>query len=134
MPRQVKVSETEKVTINLGYVDLGRIDLLVEEGFYTNRTDFIRSAVRAQLDRQGAEVGALVERRVLEMGLRDVGRAELEALREAGEAMHLKVVGLVRLADDIPLELARQTIATITVLGALQASPALKEALRDRIR
>jgi Arc/MetJ-type ribon-helix-helix transcriptional regulator len=134
MPRQVKVSETEKVTINLGYVDLGRIDLLVEEGFYTNRTDFIRSAVRAQLDRQGAEVGALVERRVLEMGLRDVGRAELEALREAGEAMHLKVVGLVRLADDIPPELARQTIATITVLGALQASPALKEALRDRIR
>jgi len=133
MPKQVKNSETEKVTLNLGYVDLGRIDLLVEEGFYTNRSDFMRGAIRAQLDRHGADVGALVERRVLEMGLRDITRIELEAMRAAGEVLHIKVVGLARLADDIPVELALATIKEITVLGALQASPTLKQALRDRI-
>ncbi|MEM7642193.1 MAG: CopG family transcriptional regulator [Pseudomonadota bacterium] len=134
MPRQIKPVETEKITMNLGYVDLGRIDLLVEEGFYTNRTDFLRTAVRAQLDRHGPEVGALVERRVLDMGLRDITRAELEAAQQAGEMLHVKVVGLARLAADISPDLARQTIAAIHVLGALQAPPDVKEILADRIR
>lgn len=133
MPRQVQATDTEKVTINLGYVDLGRIDLLVAEGFFTNRTDFIRTAIRAQLDRHAGEVGALVERRVLELGLRDVARADLEAARAAGEVLHLRVVGLARLAPDIPPELARATIGSITVLGALQAPADLKAALSDRI-
>ncbi|UWQ22823.1 CopG family transcriptional regulator [Jannaschia sp. W003] len=134
MPKKIKPVDTEKVTVNLGYVDLGRIDLLVEEGFYTSRTDFIRSAIRAQLAAQGGEVEALVERRTLDMGLRDIDRAELEAARRAGEVLHVKVVGLARLASDIDPELARAAIGSITVLGALQASPALKDALRDRIR
>jgi len=133
MPRQVKSVETEKITVNLGFVDLGRIDLLVEEGFYTNRTDFIRTAIRTQLAGHGEEVGALIERRVLDLGLRDIDRAELEAARDAGEVLHVKVVGLARLAPDIDAELARATISRITVLGALQAPPAVKEALRDRI-
>ena len=134
MPRQSRPVETEKITVNLGYVDLGRIDLLVEEGFYTNRTDFIRTAVRMQLTAQEEAVGTLIERRVLELGLRDVSREDLEVVRAAGERLHIKVVGLVRLAADIPAELARATIGSITVLGALQAPPALKDALRDRIR
>ena len=133
MPRQVRPSDTEKVTVNLGYVDLGRIDLLVAEGFYTTRTDFIRAAIRAQLGQHAAEVGALVERRTLDLGLRDVTHADLEAARDAGEVLHLRVVGLARLAPDIPVDLAREAIGSITVLGALQASPALKAALRDRI-
>ena len=132
MPRQVKAVETEKVTINLGYVDLGRIDLLVEEGFYTNRTDFIRAAIRAQLATHSADVGTLVERRTLDIGLRDFTRADLEAARDAGERLHIKVVGLARLAPDIPADLARATIASITVLGALQATPEIKAALKDR--
>ncbi len=133
MPRTIKHVETEKVTINLGYVDLGRIDLLVEEGFYTNRTDFIRAAIRAQLGSHSADVGTLVERRTLDIGLRDFTRADLEAARAAGERLHIKVVGLARLAPDIPVDLARETIASITVLGALQALPEIKAALADRI-
>ena len=133
LPRQIKPNETEKVTINLGYVDLGRIDLLVEEGFYTNRTDFIRSAIRAQLTSHSPEVGQLIERRTLELGLRDVTRADLEAARRAGEVLHIKVVGLARLAHDITPELALATIGSINVLGALQASPELRAALAHRI-
>ncbi|SDY06362.1 CopG family transcriptional regulator [Citreimonas salinaria] len=133
MPRQIKPSDTEKITINLGYVDLGRIDLLVEEGFYTNRTDFIRNAIRAQLSAHAAEVGQLIERRTLDVGLRDFTRADLEAARDAGEVMHIKVVGLARLAHDISPELALATIGTINVLGALQAPPELRAALAHRI-
>ena len=133
MPKVVRPVETEKVTINLGYVDLGRIDLLVAEGFFANRADFIRAAIRAQLDRHAGEVGALVQRRVLDLGLRDVTRGDLEAARAAGEVLHLRVVGLARLASDITPELARATIGSITVLGALQASADLKAALADRI-
>ena len=133
MPKQVRPTETEKITINLGYVDLGRIDLLVEEGFYTNRTDFIRSAIRGQLGTHSAEIGALIERRTLVLGLRDFNREELEHAQTNGELLHINVVGLARLAPDIPVALARATIGSITVLGALQAPPELKAALKDRI-
>lgn len=133
MPRQIKPTDTEKITINLGYVDLGRIDLLVEEGFYTNRTDFIRAAIRAQLTAHAAEVGRLIERRTLDVGLRDITRADLEAARAAGEVLHIKVVGLARLAPDITPDLARATIGAINVLGALQAPPEVRAALGDRI-
>jgi Arc/MetJ-type ribon-helix-helix transcriptional regulator len=133
LPRQIRPTETEKITINLGYVDLGRIDLLVEEGFYTNRTDFIRAAIRSQLTSHTAEVGRLIERRTLDVGLRDFSAADLEAARAAGELLHIKVVGLARLASDITPELARATIGSINVLGALQASSEVRAALSDRI-
>jgi Arc/MetJ-type ribon-helix-helix transcriptional regulator len=133
VPRQIKPTDTEKITVNLGYVDLGRIDLLVEEGFYTNRSDFIRSAVRSLLASHATEVGQLIERRTLDVGLRDFTAADLEAARAAGEVLHIKVVGLARLAPDISPALARATIGSINVLGALQASAEVRAALGKRI-
>ncbi|MGR3269666.1 CopG family transcriptional regulator [Thalassococcus profundi] len=125
--------ENEKITINLGFVDLGRIDLLVQEGFYSNRSDFIRTAIRNQLDTHVEVVSKSLERHTMELGLRDYSVADLEAVRDAGEVLHIKVVGLARFDSDIPPDLARQAIASITVLGALQASAELKKALADRI-
>lgn len=129
-----KTPETEKITINLGYVDLGRIDLLVKEGFYSNRSDFIRTAIRNQLDSHQETVAKSIERHTMELGLRDYSRADLESLRAAGEVLHVKVVGLARIAEDVTPELALATIGTITVLGALQASREIKTALADRIK
>jgi Arc/MetJ-type ribon-helix-helix transcriptional regulator len=128
-----KPGDTEKITINLGYVDLGRIDLMVRDGFYSNRTDFIRTAIRNQLAAHADVLDRSVVRHTMEVGLRDITRAELEAARSAGERLHIKVVGLARIAPDVAPDLARATIASITVLGALQASPELKSALADRI-
>ncbi len=128
-----KQPENEKITINLGYVDLGRIDLLVQEGFYSNRSDFIRTAIRNQIAVHADVVTRSVERHTMELGLRDYSRADLEALRDAGEVLHVKVVGLARIAADVSPDLARQTIGSITVLGALQASADVKKALADRI-
>lgn len=128
-----KMPENEKITINLGFVDLGRIDLLVQEGFYSNRSDFIRTAIRNQLDAQVEVVSKSIERHTMELGLRDYTSADLEALKAAGEVLHVKVVGLARIASDVTPELALATIGSITVLGALQASPEIKKALADRI-
>jgi Arc/MetJ-type ribon-helix-helix transcriptional regulator len=127
-------SETEKITINLGYVDLGHIDLLVREGFYSNRTDFIRTAIRNQLASHADAVRQSIVRRTLELGLRRVTREELEALKEKGVRLHVQVVGLATIDDDVPPDLARETIASVTVLGALRASSEIKSALGDRIR
>ena len=134
--RQMRESqpENEKITINLGYIDLGRIDLLVQEGFYANRSDFIRTAIRKQLDAQGEAVSNSIRRQTLELGLRDYSRAYLEGLREAGEVLDVKVVGLARIASDVSPELARATIGSITVLGGLQATAEVKKSLADRIR
>ena len=129
-----RVPDSEKITINLGYVDLGRIDLLVQEGFYSNRTDLIRTAIRNQLGTHTDELSRSLERKTLELGLRDIGAADLEAAHAAGETLTLSVVGLLRIAPDVTPELARATIGSITVLGALQASPELKAALADRIK
>lgn len=126
--------ESEKITINLGYVDLGRIDLLVQEGFYANRSDFIRTSIRKQLDAHGEAVNQSLQRHTLQLGLRDYSRTDLEALRDAGEVLHVKVVGLARIASDVTPELARATIGSLTVLGGLQASAEVKKALADRIR
>ena len=132
--RALSVPDSEKITINLGYVDLGQIDLLVDEGFYSNRSDFIRTAIRNRLDRHTDAMKESVARRQLDLGLRRYERAELEALRAAGERVHIQVLGLAVIAADVSADLARATIASIEVLGALQASPEIKTALSDRIR
>jgi len=126
--------ESEKITINLGYVDLGGIDLLVQEGFYSNRTDFIRTAIRNQLGSHGEALKQTVPRRSMVLGLQRYTRVDLERLRAAGEQVHVQVLGLASIDDDVPAKLAAQTIASISVLGALRASPAVKAALADRIR
>ena len=128
------MSETEKITINLGLVDLGQIDLLVQEGFYSNRTDFIRTAIRNQLTTHAEEVRRTVARKTLVLGLQNYTRRDLEAVREAGETLEIKVLGLASIDDDVDPDLALETIESINVLGALRASPAVKAALRDRIR
>lgn len=131
---RLRVAESEKITINLGYVDLGHIDLLVQEGFYSNRTDFIRTAIRNQLDRHNDAIKQSVTRHQLDLGLRSYSRPDLEGIKAAGETLYIQVLGLAVIAEDVSPELARETIASIHVLGALQASPAVKAALHDRIR
>ena len=131
---QPKPADSEKITVNLGYVDLGQIDLLVRDGFYANRTDFIRNAIRHQLDRHGDAVKQSVQRQQLDLGLRQYSRQDLEAVRARGETLHIQVLGLAIIADDVSPDLAAATIATLHVLGALQASPAVKAALAGRIR
>jgi Arc/MetJ-type ribon-helix-helix transcriptional regulator len=128
-----KPGDSEKITINLGYVDLGHIDLLVQEGFYSNRTDFIRTAIRNQLSTHRDEVRQSIVRQTLELGLRHYTRADLEAVKESGESLRIKVLGLASFAPDITPELALATIDSITVLGALHASKEFKTALADRI-
>ena len=129
-----KPGDSEKITINLGYVDLGQIDLMVHEGFYSNRTDFIRTAIRNQLERHADVVRQSTVRKRLDLGLRQYSREDLEAARRAGEMLHIHVLGLASIAPDVTPELARATIASVAVLGALHASPAVKEALADRMQ
>ncbi len=128
------MSETEKITINLGLVDLGQIDLLVREGFYQNRTDFIRTAIRNQIGEHAEAVKQTVARKTLALGLQNYTRQDLEAVRAAGETLQIRVLGLATIAADVPPELALETIDSIEVLGAFRASPAVKAALAGRIR
>ena len=123
----------EKITINIGCVDLGQIDLLVQEGFYSNRTDLIRTAIRNQLSAHGEEVRRTVARRTLVLGLQQFGRADLERALAAGQMLQIQVVGLARIANDVSPELARATIQSVEVLGAFHASEAVRNALADRI-
>jgi len=129
-----RVADSEKITINLGHVDLGQIDLLVQEGFYANRTDLIRTAIRNQLERHSEAIQRSVAHHRFDLGLRQYGRQELDAARNAGEMLHIQVLGLAVIGDDVSPDLARDTIASLHVLGALQASAAVKAALADRIR
>ena len=126
------MAESEKITLNLGHVDLGRMDLLVREGFYANRTDVMRTAIRALLDRHDDAVRKSVARSGLDLGIRHFGRAELEAARAAGAPLRIRVLGLATIAADVDPELALAAIASLEVLGTLQAGAAVKAALRDR--
>ena len=128
------LTDLEKITINMGPVDLGQIDLLVREGFYQNRTDFIRTAIRNQLVIHADAVQQTVVRKELVLGLQHYSRHGLEAVREAGESLEIRVLGLASIADDVTPELALATIDSLEVLGAFRASPAIKAALADRIR
>jgi Arc/MetJ-type ribon-helix-helix transcriptional regulator len=129
-----KPSDSEKITINVGYVDLGHIDLMVRDGFYSNRTDLIRTAIRNQLDRHADAVRESVARKTLDLGLRHYSRDDLEAARATGTVLQINVLGLARIAQDVTPELARATIGSVQVLGALDASAEVKAALNDRMR
>ena len=128
-----RIGETEKITINLGVVDLGQIDLLVQEGFYSNRTDLIRTAIRNRLALHADELKQSVARRTLVLGLREFTRVDLERVQAAGETLKIRVLGLARIAVDVPAELARATIESVEVLGAFHASASVRAALADRI-
>ncbi len=128
-----RVADSEKITITLGYVDLGHIDLMVQDGFYSNRTDFIRTAIRNQLERHADVVRQSVARKTLDLGLRHYSRGDLEGVRTRGEMLHVNVLGLASIASDVTPDLARVAIASVAVLGALHASAEVKAALADRM-
>jgi Arc/MetJ-type ribon-helix-helix transcriptional regulator len=130
---RTRIVESEKITINLGPVDLGQIDLLVQEGFYSNRTDLIRTAIRNQLQSHGDVIRQTVARKSLVLGLQHYTRADLEAVRDAGQKLQIQVLGLASIGADVTPELALATIDSVTVLGALHASAAVKAALAGRI-
>lgn len=128
-----RVPDSEKITINLGFVDLGQIELLVQEGFYSNRSDFIRTAIRNQIERHAETVREIVIRKSVDRGLRHITHDELTTAQAAGEMLDIRVLGLVVIAPDVTAELARETISALSVLGTLQAPDAVKAALADRI-
>lgn len=128
-----RVGDSEKLTLNLGVVDLGQVDLLVQEGFYSNRSDFIRTAVRNLLAVHGDTLRQTVARRTLMLGLQHLSRTDLERAVAAGERLRIQVVGLARIADDVTPELAQAAIESVSVLGAFHASPAVRRALADRM-
>jgi Arc/MetJ-type ribon-helix-helix transcriptional regulator len=129
-----KVADSEKITINLGMIDLGQIDLLVSEGFYSNRTDLIRTAIRNQLNAHADVVRQTVARRSLVLGMHHYSRTDLEAAQQAGIRLQIQVLGMASIASDVTVELALATIESISVLGALHASSAVKAALAERIQ
>ena len=133
MDQKSKSPDSEKITINLGLIDLGQIDLLVHEGFYSNRTDFIRTSIRNQLTAHAEAVRQTIARKTLVVGLQELSRRDLESVRKARSKLRIHVLGLVRIASDVSPALACETIESVEVLGALQASPAVKAALADRI-
>ncbi|HEV8553442.1 MAG TPA: CopG family transcriptional regulator [Casimicrobiaceae bacterium] len=128
-----RTSDTEKITINLGLIDLGQIDLLVQEGFYSNRTDLIRTAIRNHLASHAEVVRQVVVRKTLVLGLLEFTRADLEAVKKSGKKLRIQVLGLARIASDVSAALALATIESVSVLGAFHASPAVRAALADRI-
>jgi len=131
--RQPRAGETEKMAVNMGVVDLGQVDLLVQEGFYSNRSDLVRTAVRNQLAQHADVLKQAVARRALTLGLQHFGRADLERAVAAGKRLRIEVVGLARIADDVTPALAKAAIESVSVLGAFQASSAVRQALSDRI-
>ena len=133
MDGAMKAPDSEKLTLNLGFVDLGRIDLLVRDGFYSNRSDFIRTAIRNQLLSHADIAAQATTRLSLELGLRTFTRRDLEAVKAAGDRLEIRVLGLAVIEADVSPELARETIASLTVLGALHAAPEIKAALADRL-
>ena len=132
--QQQKLPDSDKVTVNVGLVDLAQLDLLVEEGFYSNRTDFVRTAIRNQLQVHADAIRQTVTRKRYVMGMHRYGRRELEQVAASGERLEIHVLGLVMIEDDVPAALAQETIASIQVLGAFIASPAVREALAERLQ
>ena len=132
--KTVKAPDSEKITINLGHVDLGQVDLLVNEGFYGNRTDFIRTAIRNQLTQHADVMKQVVARKMFVFGLQHISRDDLQQLQLARQKLTLRVVGLVTIAPDVTPELALATIDTLEVLGALHASAEVKRALATRLK
>lgn len=129
-----ELPDSEKLTLNLGFVDLGHIDLLVKEGFYSNRSDFIRTAIRQHLVQHGDVLRQTVARKTLVLGLQHFSRADLETVQASRQVLQIKVLGLASIAKDVTPALARATIESLLVLGALNASAEVKAALLDRMR
>lgn len=125
------VAESEKITINMNVVDLGKVDLLVDQGFYSNRTDFIRTSIRHQLETHSEEVKEIVVRKSYVVGVVKYGRKELEKLRDSGAMIDVKVAGLLVIDEDVDAELVKQTLTSVQVRGVLKANAEVKSAILE---
>lgn len=128
------MADTEKITINMSAVDLGKIDLMVQEGSYSNRTDFIRTAIRSQLEKHTFEIQQTITRNSYVIGVLTYDQDDLEQKKAKGEKVNIRVLGLLHLASDISPNLAREVIESIQVRGIFQASDKVKTALIDRTK
>jgi Arc/MetJ-type ribon-helix-helix transcriptional regulator len=132
--KEKPMADSEKITINMSAVDLGKVDLLVQEGLYANRTDFIRTAIRSQLERHNLEVQQSVARHSYGIGVFEYDLKDFERLKASGKRIKFTVVGVLHIAHDVPPDLAAEVIETIQVRGVFNASEAVKAALADRMR
>ncbi|NNG23470.1 CopG family transcriptional regulator [Telluria aromaticivorans] len=128
-----RLPDSDKVTVNVGLVDLAQMDLLVNEGFYSNRTDFVRTAIRNQLQVHAESIRQTVVRKRYVLGQHRYSRRELEEVIASGQRLEIHVLGLAVIEDDVTPELADQAIASVQVLGAFIAAPATRQVLADRI-
>lgn len=128
------MADTEKVTINMSVVDLGQVDLLVSEGFYSSRTDFIRTSIRNLLNTHTEKVRELITKRSFTVGVVSFNRVDLEDIRAKGVRLEIRALGLLILADDISPDLALATISSIEVLGVFRASDPVRKALGSRLK
>lgn len=116
----------EKITINMEPVDLGRIDVLVAQGLFANRTDLIRTAIRNLLDRHDTVINEVVVKQSFAVGVMHVGRRDLEQRVAAGERIAVRVIGMLSIASDVDASLARDAIESITVHGVYRAPDQVK--------
>ena len=127
------MADTEKITINISVVDLGQIELLVSEGFYSSRTDFIRTAIRNQMERHTGELKEITKRKTFVIGVLELDRKSLEKHREKGEMLDVNVVGLFQIKEDVSVNLVLTTINKVNVHGVIRAAKKIKDALQDMI-
>ena len=120
------MAETEKITINIDVVDLGKIDLLVEQGFYSNRTDLIKSSIRNEVNKHEEVVSKIVVSKSYNVGVTKFSKEELEEVARSNKILDVKVLGLLIIADDVPVDLAKKTIKYLNVFGVFKAPAEIK--------
>lgn len=120
------MAETEKITINIDVVDLGKIDLLVDQGFYSNRTDLIKTSIRNELLKHEETVKQIVTEKSYNIGVTKFSKDYLEQLASNHKVLDVKVMGLLIIEEDVTPQLVQKTIQTLKVMGAFKAKNEIK--------
>ncbi len=125
----------EKITVNLPVVDLGKMDYLVSQGFYNSRAEFLRIAAKEQIGKNDSIFKALTEEHVKDknyfvgIGALTISREVFEKALKEGRKIKIFVMGMVKIANDVDIELISKTVKSFRAYGIKRGPPGVIEYL-----
>ena len=122
---------SEKVSVNMNVGTLSQIDVLVDLGYYSNRSDFINQAVRQAIDQKQS----IIENETSKQresngdwftGVCVITKDQLLIAKEKGKKLKIRGYGVVVIDNKLD-DLALEVIDSIDIKGKILASQKIKD-------
>ena len=127
---------SEKVSVNINTSTLSSIDLLIDHGYYSNRSDFINQALREGIQKHQKTLDRIIDAKTEAngespnqwfIGVYGLEKREIDAAKSRGITMEIKGYGVLVIDAENDEEDLYPVIRSIKVKGKVVCQKRIKE-------